>query len=511
MDALKDIIMVIDDDESVRIAINKILQREGYEIITAINGIEALNSCKKQQPSLIVLDMKMPGMDGVEFLEELKTISPQNVCPIIVLSGHASDDYIERCFEWGTIAFLTKPFNIYELRGMVKNILRLSKTEQALRNEIHERWEAEKKLRHNYRIQSVIASLLRKSLENIDIKDYLDEAINLIMSMPWLTFENKGAIFLTEGNPAELVLKAQRGLPDENIKQCERVPFGVCHCGLAALKQKIIFTNTTDDGHIIKYTGMSPHGHYCTPLVYNDKTLGVLNIYLRTGHSDDASEKEILSAVSNALASVIVRKRAEEQQQQSIERLNRNIKDVVEAMSHAVEAKDPYTAGHQRRVSLLAVRIAQKMELSDDVTDCIELAGIIHDLGKIAIPSEILSKPGQLNKIEFALIKTHSKVGYDILKDIEFPGPVAEIVLQHHERLNGTGYPAGLKADEILIEARIMCVADVVEAMAFHRPYRAALGVERAVEEITKNNGILYDPVVVAACIDVIKTGFKFD
>lgn len=353
--------------------------------------------------------------------------------------------------------------------------------------------------------------LLSKSLENIDIHEYLNEAINLIMSIPWLTFENKGAIFLTENNPSELVLKAHRGLPDENIKQCNIVPFGTCHCGQAALQQKIIFTPTTDDSHTIRYEGMSPHGHYCTPLVYNDKTLGVLNIYLRAGHSDDSGEKEILSAVSNALASVIVRKRAEEHQQHSIERLNRNIKDVVEAMSHAVEAKDPYTAGHQRRVSLLAVRIAQKMELPDDVTDCIELAGIIHDLGKIAIPSEILSKPGQLNKIEFSLIKTHSKVGYDILKDIEFPGPVAEVVLQHHERLNGTGYPAGLKAEEILIEARIMCVADVVEAMAFHRPYRAALGIEKAVEEITKNSGILYDPVVVEACIEVIKTGFTFE
>ncbi|MEO5357490.1 MAG: response regulator [Nitrospirae bacterium YQR-1] len=508
---MTDKIMIIDDDASVRMAINKILQRDGYEIITAVNGTEALQSYKEHTPSLIVLDMKMPGMDGVEFLEALKTVSTRSTCPIIVLSGHASDEYIEKCFEWGTIAFLTKPFNIFELRGMIKNILSLSKTEQALRSEINERWEAEKKLRHNYRIQSIIASLLSKSLENIDISDYLNEAIDLIMSIPWLTFENKGAIFLIENNPAELVLKTQKGLTEDNIKKCRTVPFGVCHCGKAALEKKIIFAPVVDESHALQYQGIYPHGHYCTPLVYNNKTLGVLNIYLRAGHCGDPGEIEVLSAISNALSGVIVRKRAEEQQQHSIEKLNRNINDVVEAMSHAVEAKDPYTAGHQRRVSLLAVRIARKMELPEEVVDCIGLAGIIHDLGKIAIPSEILSKPGQLNKIEFALIKTHSRVGYDILKDIEFPCPVANIVIQHHERINGSGYPAGLKAEEILLEARIMCVADVIEAMTFHRPYRAALGIDRAIDEITKNSGILYDPVVVEACIEVLKAGFKFD
>jgi PAS domain S-box-containing protein/putative nucleotidyltransferase with HDIG domain len=199
------------------------------------------------------------------------------------------------------------------------------------------------------------------------------------------------------------------------------------------------------------------------------------------------------------------RKQAEEERKQSFERLQRALEETVNALASALEMRDPYTAGHQRRVAGLACTIAREMGLSDEQVDGIRLAGVIHDVGKIRVPGEILSWPGQLTEIDFNIIKTHPQVGYDILKTIEFPYSVAKIMLQHHERMDGSGYPSGLRDGEILQEARILAVADVVEAMASHRPYRPSRGIDKALAEITKNKGVLYDSEVVDACLKIFK------
>jgi len=206
------------------------------------------------------------------------------------------------------------------------------------------------------------------------------------------------------------------------------------------------------------------------------------------------------------------RKQAEEELEQSRENLQRTLTGTIQAMAYTVEVKDPYTAGHQRRVTNLACAIANEMNLSKDQVDGIRMAGVVHDIGKINVPAEILSKPGRLSEIEFNMIKTHAQVGYDILKTIEFPLPIAQIVYQHHERMNNTGYPQGLSGNDILMEARIIAVADVVEAMSSHRPYRPALGIDKAIDEIKKNKGILYDTEVVDACLIILdKKEFEFE
>ena len=184
----------------------------------------------------------------------------------------------------------------------------------------------------------------------------------------------------------------------------------------------------------------------------------------------------------------------------NVERLRNALGGTVRAIASLVETRDPYTAGHQRQVANLARAIATELGLPKDRIEGLRVAAIIHDIGKISVPAEILSKQSKLNNIEFNLIKTHAEAGYNILKDIDFPWPVARIVFEHHERMNGTGYPRNLKGDDILIESRIIAVADVVEAMASHRPYRAALGIESALNEIEKNKGILYDIAVSDAC-----------
>jgi putative nucleotidyltransferase with HDIG domain len=181
-------------------------------------------------------------------------------------------------------------------------------------------------------------------------------------------------------------------------------------------------------------------------------------------------------------------------------------------MVSAVETRDPYTAGHQIRSANLARTIATEMGLSQEKIEGIRMAGSIHDIGKLSIPAEILSKPTKLSEIEFSLIKEHARQGYEMLKNVESPWPLAEIVYQHHERMDGSGYPRNLKGNDILIEARILNVADVVEAMASHRPYRPALGIDAALEEIEKNRGILYDKTVVDVCLTLFrKKGFQLE
>jgi putative nucleotidyltransferase with HDIG domain len=174
-------------------------------------------------------------------------------------------------------------------------------------------------------------------------------------------------------------------------------------------------------------------------------------------------------------------------------------------MVSAVEARDPYTSGHQLRSADLARAIATEMGFSQDTIEAIRMAGSIHDIGKLSIPAEILSKPTKLTNIEFSLIKEHSRKGYELLKDVESPWSLAEIIYQHHERMDGSGYPRSLKGDDILMEARILAVSDVVEAMASHRPYRPALGIEAALEEIEKNRGTLYDTGAVDACLRLFR------
>ncbi|HOQ42929.1 MAG TPA: PAS domain S-box protein [Smithellaceae bacterium] len=194
----------------------------------------------------------------------------------------------------------------------------------------------------------------------------------------------------------------------------------------------------------------------------------------------------------------------------SVDQLRKALVDTIQAIASIVESRDPYTAGHQRRVADLAAAIAAEMGLSVELIEGLRMAGVIHDIGKVSVPSDILNMPRKLTDIEFSLIKTHAKSGYEMVKDIEFPWPIARMILEHHERINGSGYPNGLTGDRLLLESRILAVADVVEAMATHRPYRAALSLDVAMDEITKNRGVIYDPDAVDACLRLFREkGYK--
>lgn len=205
------------------------------------------------------------------------------------------------------------------------------------------------------------------------------------------------------------------------------------------------------------------------------------------------------------------RLRAEEKLRKTLAEMRKAMGGVIQAFIYTVESRDPYTAGHQQRVADLARSIASMMGLGSEQIEAVRMGGSIHDLGKIQVPAEILSKPGALTPLEYEMIKRHPKTGYEILKDVDFPWDIARIVLQHHERLDGSGYPDGISGEDIEVESRVMAVADVVEAMSSHRPYRPALGIDKALEEIVSRKGVAFDADAVDACVRLFEGGYRFD
>jgi len=263
--------------------------------------------------------------------------------------------------------------------------------------------------------------------------------------------------------------------------------------------------NMVVDYHSRRLNGKKVPSIYSFRIICRDKTVKWVEL------NATLIQWEKKPAILNFLIDITARKLLDEERSESFKRTKETLDATVNSIAMIVETRDPYTTGHQLRVSHLARDIAEEMGLTLDQKEFIGTAAIIHDIGKLSIPSEILSKPTKLTALEFELIKTHSQSGYNILKDIKFPWPVATVILQHHERMNGSGYPNKLKGKDILLEARIVALADVVEAISSHRPYRPTLGINFALDEITKNRVILYDAHVVDACLRLfLKKNYTF-
>lgn len=259
-------------------------------------------------------------------------------------------------------------------------------------------------------------------------------------------------------------------------------------------RDEVVFNEVKEDSNEEKFTDAAGTVH----IILTKKTL----------YKNKEGEKFIVGIIQDITQQKII----EESLLESYSKLQRTLEGTANALATALEKRDPYTAGHEKRVAKLACAIAEEMGLSKNDVAGIRVTAFLHDIGKIVVPAEILSKPSRLNEFEYSIVKTHPEVGYEIMKELEFPWPVAQVILQHHERLNGTGYPKGLNGESIIKEARIMAVADVTEAMCSHRPYRPSLGIQKALDELKQHSGTLYDPAVVEACLSVFsKRNFKFD
>ncbi len=248
------------------------------------------------------------------------------------------------------------------------------------------------------------------------------------------------------------------------------------------------------------------------PLLLEDEVFGVLSIYSSDAQNFGKEVTELLSEMAGNISYGVYTLRAKIERESFLNQLQKSMEATIQALANTVDLRDPYTAGHQRRVAALAEVIAREVGLDEIQIQMVSLAGQVHDIGKIAIPAEILSKPGRLSDVEMPLVRTHANAGYEILKNVDFPWPIARIVKQHHERMDGSGYPDGVSGDDILLEARILAVADVVEAMVSHRPYRPGLGIDMALEEIQNGRGTKYDAQVADACTKIFREkGFDFE
>jgi PAS domain S-box-containing protein len=372
--------------------------------------------------------------------------------------------------------------------------------------DITEKKQAEHSLTRETRSRLVLHDLLRMVVSGRPLEAILADALDRLFQVPWIGLEEKGAIFVRQEDGV-FRCAVQRNLAAPLLATCRELTLGRCLCGRAALSGEVVFASSVDERHDVTYDGMQPHGHYCVPLVSEAEVMGVLNLYVPAGYQRRHDEEAFLQSVADLLATFLAQRAAADDRQRALDEVEQTLLGTVRAIGRMLEARDAYTAGHQERVARVADLVATRLGWPDERRRPLRLAARLHDIGKIVVPVEVLAKPGRLSAPEFAMIKTHAEVGYSILADISFPWPIATIVRQHHEKLDGTGYPDGLAADAILPEARILCVADILEAVASPRPYRPALGVDKALAILQDGRGTQFDQAAVDAVVALAGEG----
>ncbi len=437
-------ILLVEDDKTTILLLHKFIHDLGYNISNTVpTGEEAVREIITFSPDLVLMDIILDGeIDGIEAARQINEI--HNI-PVIYLTSSSDSNTLKRALTTNPSGYIVKPVDKKELKSAIELAI--------LRHEMEDK-------------------LKESELRFFTILNSIGDAVFVMDTADLITYVNPVAEKITELTIDKLIGKR--------------------------------FTEVLN----IRYNGLNAG-------IYNGQEAvdGIHFNYFITASGKqvpvDFSVSHISDINGERAGSVIIlrddteRIKSELKIKESYIQIKKAIGGIIQAMAQTLETRDPYTAGHQRRVADIARSIALEMNLSEKQVEGIFMAGIIHDLGKICIPTEILSKPGKLSSIEFDLIKTHPQIGYDILKTIDFPWPLAEMVYQHHEWYNGGGYPRGLEGDAILLGARIICVADVVEAMASDRPYRPSRGIDSALAEITNQKGKHFDKDIVDICLSL--------
>ena len=482
-------ILAVDDDPAILDLYQQILKvgtQKGrsdspFEVDCCAQGEEAVEAVKfsldfKKSYAVVFLDLSMPpGADGEWTAEQIQKLDP--LTNIVLVSGFMRTSPGKSAKKSGgadKLLYLQKPFHRQE-------ILQFATALSA-------KWQAEVELRNlHLEMESLVgqrtAALLQANKQlkkEIEYREKTEKALHMSeINFRNMIYSNADGILILDKNS---IVKFMNPAAENIFGTKSRYFVG------RAFEHLVIPGKPTE-----------------------------LDITIGEGKSSVAemrvmeTEWEGQNAYLASLRDITDRKRMQQRLQLSLDNLKKVMDGTINAMAMAVEMRDPYTSGHQHRVAGLVQAIAEEIKLSAENIEGVYMAASIHDIGKISLPAEILSKPVKLTDIERKMIQAHSKVGYDILKGIDFSWPIAQIVLQHHERMDGSGYPHGLGGEEILIGARIVGVADVVETMASHRPYRPSLGLDKALEEISQNSGTLYDERVVNACLKLFnEKGFQF-
>ncbi|WP_432738762.1 HD domain-containing phosphohydrolase [Maridesulfovibrio sp. FT414] len=446
-------ILIVEDEAIVALDIRGRLTALGYTVVgVAPSGEKAIQLAAEHVPDLILMDIMLEGiMDGIDTAAVIK--EHQSI-PVIYLTAYADNETLTRAKVTEPFGYIIKPFEDRELNLTIEMALYKHKAERTL-NE-NRRW-------------------LTTTFNSIGDAVITTDRHGFIKSV------NKAASVMLGNNVDFLYGK-----------------------------------DFADKIHIVNPSTLKPvklFENYGSGAIIDDAVLQTRDRVIPVSvNISNIEETNNIIGIVIVLRDISQLKNSEAALKNSLKQLRRTFEETVVSLTAMSEKRDPYTSGHQQRVAELACRIAVKLNMSAEEINCIRIAGILHDIGKISIPAEILSKPTRLTDLEMGLMKTHSEAGYEIIKSISFPWPVAQIVLQHHERMDGFGYPKGLSGDQILKEARIIAVADVVEAMSSHRPYRAALGLPKAMDEIIRGRGTSYDAQVVDACTQVIENDkFSFE
>ncbi|MCX6567356.1 MAG: HD domain-containing protein [Candidatus Aminicenantes bacterium] len=435
-------IVVVEDESLVAKDIVNMVRGLGYSVPAVVStGEEAIVVAEKTRPDIILMDIVLKGR--IDGIEAAQHIWENLSIPVVYLTAFADEATLQRAKVTEPFGYILKPFDERELQTTIEMAFYKAQMEKKLRE--RERW---------------LSTILRSIGDGVIVTDMNGR----------VTFMNGVAEHLTGWNQTEVL---QRPLD------------GFIQIPLESNPAEEGLESTVNEGLLTTRDGVSIPIEQSVSPIYGEK-------------------KQIFGSVY-IFRDIRSRKKSEEEIRQSYLRHQKALAGTIQAIGLTIEMRDPYTAGHQRRVSKLSCAIAEEMGLDAARIEGVRMAGDIHDIGKIYVPADILSKPGMLSDIEMSIIRTHSQVGYDILKNIEFPWPISQIIYQHHERLDGTGYPNKLKGNEILLEARIISVADVVEAMSSHRPYRPAPGIEKALDEVRRGRGLQYDADVVDICLRVFQ------
>ena len=468
-------VLIVDDERGMRNTMRQFLEMEGYAVTVAEDAAIAIDHLGGETFDVVVTDIVLPRISGVALLRTIHAIDPR--IKVVLITGEPTVDTTAAAIRSGAYDYLTKPVSRDRLCAVVNAAVGLKKLEDEnlqyrdhLETLVEERTEELRESEQRYRLLAEHVSDIIWLMDNDLTMQYCSPSVEKI-----------------EGyTPAEaMAMRLDQYVPPDSMVK------------VMAIFQEEMAREASGEGKADPYRSrILEMQHICKDgrIIWVE----VIVSFVRDENLDVTGFVGVTRDISE-------RKEAQSQLTQSYEKLNRALDGVIKAMALTVETRDPYTSGHQRRVADLAAAIAREMDLPDDTVEAVTMAAAIHDIGKIAIPAEILSKPGKLSDIEFDIIRTHCNVGYEILKPIDFPWPLADIVMQHHERLDGSGYPNGLSRGGILPEALIIMVADVVEAIASHRPYRPALGIDAALAEILDYKDVRYDATVVDACIRVFK------
>lgn len=481
-------LLIVEDNRQSRYLLQLLLTTHGFTVAAAANGAEALEQARSAPPDMIISDILMPVMDGFALCREWKADERLQHIPFVFYTATYTDSKDEDfALSLGAARFIVKPSEPDDFLAMLREVIAIPQTGQDLTGSAPQEDDAAFYKEYN---QALVRKLEDKMLElkRENLKAQKSESFlrDVLQTTPSAVFSVDSERIITSWNP-----------------MAEKIT-GYSAAEVLGKKCSVIESPTCREGCRLFDDRVEKPGKYreCIIICKDGRERTTLKNFALLSGSPEETKGGVESFID-----ITDRRQMEMERQQASDRLRKALGGTIQALSTASEARDPYTSGHQRRVADLARAIAVEIGLATEQIDGLRMAGTIHDIGKISVPTEILSMPRKLTVLEFSLIKTHAQSGYEILKDIEFPWPIARMVLEHHEKIDGSGYPQGLTGDKLLLESRIIAVADVVEAMASHRPYRPGLGIDAALEEIAVNRGILYDAEVVAACLKLFRNG----